>query len=322
MPHPVHTLNCPPDCTQHDAAVPAGKARLLWTALVTIGLFSAVELAVSLSSRSLALTAEAGHMLSDCGSLVLALLATWIARLPASNQAPFGYRRVEILAALVNGLGLVAIALWVGSQALTRLQTPSDDILGLPMLIMATIGLGVNTLNALMLHDHSHHDLNLKGAFLHMVADAVSSIGVILAAIAVWAFHWNWADGAVSLLVAGLILAGAIPLLRQSVDVLLEKTPSHLDLDRIKAHLLSVEGVIAVENLRVWAIAPGQETLTVQLMVNLPTGAERDRCLRQIQTSLQTNFGIADPIIQMAAPTLPKPINLSVPASLELVIND
>ncbi len=322
MPHPVHTLNCPPDCTQHDAAVPAGKARLLWTALVTIGLFSAVELAVSLSSRSLALTAEAVHMLSDCGSLVLALLATWIARLPASNQAPFGYRRVEILAALVNGLGLVAIALWVGSQALMRLQTPSDDILGLPMLIMATIGLGVNTLNALMLHDHSHHDLNLKGAFLHMVADAVSSIGVILAAIAVWAFHWNWADGAVSLLVAGLILAGAIPLLRQSVDVLMEKTPSHLDLDRLNADLLSVEGVIAVENLRVWAIAPGQETLTVQLVVNLPTGAERDRCLRQIQTSLQTNFGIADPIIQMTAPTLPKPINLSVPASLELVIND
>jgi len=322
MPHPVHTLNCPPDCTQHDAAVPAGKARLLWTALITIGLFSAVELAVSLSSRSLALTAEAVHMLSDCGSLVLALLATWIARLPASNQAPFGYRRVEILAALVNGLGLVAIALWVGSQALMRLQTPSDDILGLPMLIMATIGLGVNTLNALMLHDHSHHDLNLKGAFLHMVADAVSSIGVILAAIAVWAFHWNWADGAVSLLVAGLILAGAIPLLRQSVDVLLEKTPSHLDLDRLNADLLSVEGVIAVENLRVWAIAPGQETLTVQLVVNLPTGDERDRCLRQIQTSLQTNFGIADPIIQMTAPTLPKPISLSVPASLELVIND
>lgn len=322
MPHPVHTLNCPPNCTQHDAVVPAGKARLLWTALITIGLFSAVELAVSLSSHSLALTAEAGHMVSDCGSLVLALLATWIARLPASNQAPFGYRRVEILAALVNGLGLVAIALWVGSEALTRLQTPSDDILGLPMLIMATIGLGVNTLNALMLHDHSHHDLNLKGAFLHMVADAVSSIGVILAAIAVWAFHWNWADGAVSLLVAGLILAGAIPLLRQSVDVLLEKTPSHLDLDRLNTYLLSVEGVVAVETLRVWAIAPGQETLTAQLIVNLPTGDERDRCLHQIQTSLQTNFGIADPIIQMTAPTLPKAINLSVSASLELVIND
>ncbi len=322
MPHPVHALDCPPDCVQHYAAVPTDKARLLWTAFITIGLFSGVELAVSLSSRSLALTAEAGHMLSDCGSLALALLATWIARLPASNQAPFGYRRVEILAALVNGLGLVAIALWVGWEALTRLQTPSDDILGLPMLVMASVGLGVNVLNASMLHGHSHHDLNLKGAFLHMVADAVSSIGVILAAIAVWAFHWNWVDGAVSLLVAAFILVGAIPLLHQSVDVLLEKTPNHLNVDSLKTHLLSFEGIVAVESLRVWAIAPGQETLTAQLIVSLPSAEERDRRLRQIQTSLQTTFNIPDPIIQMSAPTIPKPISLSIPASLELVIND
>lgn len=322
MPYPTHSLNCPPDCTHHDTAVPVGKSRLLWTALITIGLFSAVELAVSLSSRSLALTAEAGHMLSDCGSLLLALLATWIARLPASSRAPFGYRRVEILAALVNGLGLIAIAFWVAAEALTRLQHPSDDILGLPMLVMAVIGLGVNTLNAVMLHDHSHHDLNLKGAFLHMVADAISSIGVILAAIAVWALHWNWADGAVSLLVAIFILAGALPLLRQSVNVLLEKTPGHLDSDCLSSHLLSFAGVVGVESLRVWAIAPGQETLIAQLAVNLPTVEGRDRCLLQIQTSLQTSFGISDPIIQMRAPTLPKPVNLSTSESLQLVIND
>lgn len=328
----MHTPACPEGCqaphslslhTSHPHTVDAGKkARLLWIALGLIGGFSLVELAVSLSSHSLALLAEAGHMLSDVAALALALLATWIAGWPASAQAPFGYRRVEILAALANGLGLVAIALWVGWEAIGRLQQPDAEILGLPMLITAAVGLGVNLLNATLLHDHSHHDLNLKGAFLHMVSDAVGSLGVILAAIAVWAFGWTWADGAISLLVGALILAGAIPLIRQSLNILLEKAPPHLDPDDVRAHLLQTEGVQAVETLRLWAIAPGQVALIAHLSVNPQDGLERDRLLQTLQASLQTTFGISDITLQLSAPLPAPPISLSTPPSLELVVRE
>jgi cobalt-zinc-cadmium efflux system protein len=323
MPQPLHhhPLGCPPSCHHHllDLQASAEKARLLWIALLLISGFAIAELAVGWFSHSLALLAESGHMISDALALGLALLATWIARFPASNQATFGYRRVESLAAFANGIGLAIVAVWIGWEAIARLQTPPDQILSLPMLITAIAGLGVNSLNAFLLHDNSHHDLNLRGAFLHMVADAVSSVGVIVAAIAVWRFQWNWADGAISLGVAGLIGVSAVPLLRQSLQILLEKTPSHLDLPQIQAHLGSFAGVETVERLRVWSIALGQEALTAQLTVSLKDGLERDRLLRQIQTSLEQEFGIREAFVQMAAPEMRAIVNLSSPSRVELI---
>ena len=210
-----------PDCVHSSAFESEGstrsnKVRLLWTALIIVSCFSLTELAVGFWSHSLALLAESGHMISDSFALGLALLATWIAR---SNSN----RRIEILAALANGIGLVAIAVWIAWEAITRLQSPSADILSLPMLITAVVGLGVNSVNALLLHDSSHHDLNLRGAFLHMVADVIGSIGVILAAIAIWVMQWLWADYVISLFVSGLIFLGAIPLIIQSINLLSEK---------------------------------------------------------------------------------------------------
>ena len=318
--HPHH-LGCPPSCHPHhiDLQASAEKARLLWIALLLISGFAIAELAVGWFSHSLALLAESGHMISDALALGLALLATWIARFPASNQATFGYRRVEILAAFANGIGLAIVSVWIGWEAIARLQAPPDQILSLPMLITAIVGLGVNSLNAFLLHDNSHDDLNLRGAFLHMVADAVSSVGVIVAAIAVWRFQWNWADGAISLGVAVLIGVSAIPLIRQSLQILLEKTPSHLDLAQIQAHLGSFAGVETVERLRVWSIALGQEALTAQLTVDLKDGLERDRLLRQIQTSLEQEFGIRETFVQMAAPGVEAIVNLSSPALVELI---
>lgn len=280
---------------------PPPKARLLLTALLLIGSFSLAEFAIGTQSHSLALVADAGHMMSDSLSLGVALLATWIARLPASNQATFGYRRIEILAALANGVGLVTIALWVAWAAVVRLQAPAPDILSLPMLMTAAVGLGINSLNAFLIHDHTHNDLNLRGAFLHMMADAASSVGVILAAIGVWQLGWNWADGAISLLVSLLIIGGAIPLIRQSVGILLEKPPTHLDLAEIQARLQGFEGVVGVGQLRVWTIAPGQEALSAQLTVSLRDGEGRDRLLHQIAASLRQEFGIQDSVLQMTA---------------------
>jgi cobalt-zinc-cadmium efflux system protein len=139
----------------------------------------------------------------DIATLGLTLLARWLAMRPANGQATFGYRRVEILAALLNGLSLLAIAALITWEAMARFQAP-EPVLGLPMLITAAMGLIVNSLNITLLHQHSHDDLNLRGAFLHVVADAVSSVGVILAALAVYFFNWLWIDAAASLLVAGL----------------------------------------------------------------------------------------------------------------------
>lgn len=275
------------------------KARLLWIALALISSFSVVELTVGLHSHSLALLADSGHMLSDTLALGLALFATWIAQLPASEKAPFGYRRVEILAALANGVGLFAIALLIGWEAIGRIQSPPSEILSLPMLMTAAIGFGVNSFNAFLLHRDSHQDLNLRGAFLHMVADAISSVGVVLAAIAVWAWGWLWADGAISLLVAGFILVGAVPLIRQSLEILLEKAPDHVDLEQLTAALQSFAAVDRVDSLKVWTVALGQEVLCAQLRVTTTDGIERDRLLIQIQTLVRQEFNIAETMIQM-----------------------
>lgn len=318
--HHYHHSACAPGCLEPSANAQSStqKVRLLWTALILITAFAIVELAVSISSHSLALLAESGHMLSDGLALGLALCASWIAQLPASKQATFGYRRVEILAALMNGIGLMAVALWIAWESIMRLQSPpADEILSLPMLITATVGLLVNSLNASLLHQHSHQDLNLKGAFLHMVADAMSSVGVILAAIAVWAFHWTWADSAISLVVAGFIGVGTLPLIGQSLNILLEKAPSYLNPDQIQAHLAGFAGVKSVNQLRVWTIALGQVALSAHILVDSRDGSQRDRLLHQIQTSLQQEFGIQEIFLQMMNPSPPITVNLSRPETLE-----
>ncbi|MGJ3247315.1 MAG: cation diffusion facilitator family transporter [Elainellaceae cyanobacterium] len=303
-----------PECDRHTPgsnADSSAKNRVLWTALILIGGFAAGEFAMGIISHSLALVAESGHMVSDSIVLGIALLASWIARFPASNNATFGYRRVEILAALANGIGLIGVAGWLGWEAIARLHEPHLEILSVPMLITALVGLGVNGINVWLLHGHSHHDLNVRGAFLHMMADVMSSIGVILAAIAVWAFDWIWADRVASIAVAVVIAVAAVPLIRESLHVLLEKTPTHLNLSEIQAHLENFEGVLTAYNIRLWAIAPGQETLSAALAVTLSEGQARDQLLQHIQVSLQQEFGLHDVVVQMSSPVWSKPINLS-----------
>ncbi len=215
-----HSDSCVHHTTHtNQSSQPASKVRLLVTALILICSFAIAEFGMGLFSHSLALLADSEHLASDCLALVLALVATWISQRRSDHAMP-GAGRIEVLAALVNGLGLVAIAFWIAWEAIVRLQAPPLEILSLPMLATATVGLGVNSVNILLLHKDSHDDLNLKGAFLHIVADAASSVGVIVAAIAVWARHWLWADGVISLLVSGLIIISAMPLIIQSFKAL------------------------------------------------------------------------------------------------------
>ena len=191
--------------------------RLLWVAALVLG-FAILEIGVGGWSHSIALFADAGHLMVDCGAVLLALGAAWWSQRQQREQPGIVQNEaVEIWAALVNGVALVAIALWVGWEAIESLRSPPVEILSLPMLLTAAVGLGVNSLNAKLLHQHSHDDLNVKGVLLHAIADAASSFGILIAAVLIYFFHWQRADGFVSLVVAGFILLGAMPLLQASI---------------------------------------------------------------------------------------------------------
>lgn len=293
--------NC--DCTPGSAS--PHKLRTLWFALILVASFSGIELWLSHESHSLSLLADAGHMVADVFAIAMALLAAWIAQWPANEKAPFGYRRVEILASLVNGVGLLLIGSWVGKEAIVQLQGQlqgaSTEILTTPMAIAAAIGLGVNGLNAFLLHNHTENDLNMRGAFLHMLADAASCFGVLIVAIAISKFHWFWADGVVSIAISALILTAAIPLIRQSLSILLEQSPDDLDITQLQNWLLADPNVVDVSQLRVWTLAPGQICLTASLSVDIPGGVQRDILLGKLQASLYQDFKITDVTLQMVS---------------------
>ncbi len=195
------------------------KIKALWTALILLSVFFGVEISAGILSHSLSLLADAEHILSDVAALGLALIAIWLSR---SIPKVSGLRRYkpEVLAALVNGIGLACVAVWIVKEAVVRLQSPAPEILGLPMLLTALTGLAVNSINVFCLHGCSHQDLNIKGVFLHLLADLVSSVGTVLAAIAVIWLNWTWADGVISLIVAGLIGMFAAALVIQSINCL------------------------------------------------------------------------------------------------------
>lgn len=214
-------LNCEP--LQGKLPIPddmptvANKMRLLALGLLLTGSFSVIEWTAGWWSHSLTLVTDAAHMLSDCGALGLSLGATWLAQLASRRRQSLGPGRAEILAALANGVGLLVLAGWVAWEAVNRFQSSHPAVVSEVMLATAIVGLGLNTFAASLLHAHSHHDLNIRGAFLHILADTLSSVGVILAAVLIWVFHWNRADEVISLLIAGAIGLGALPLIRSSL---------------------------------------------------------------------------------------------------------
>ncbi|WP_008311570.1 cation diffusion facilitator family transporter [Leptolyngbya sp. PCC 6406] len=190
------------------------KSRWLLPVMVSVALFAVFELWVGVMSHSLTLRADSGHMFGDVSALAIALCATGLAR-RASATAKGGHR-FELMAALVNGLGLMAMALWIGREALHHLQGPPTEILSWPMLVTALLGLLINGVNLYWLHGHIHQDLNLRGAFLHIVADLLGSLGAIAAALAVTYLGWMWADTLIGVGVALLVAGSALPLLWQS----------------------------------------------------------------------------------------------------------
>ncbi|PSB15560.1 cation transporter [Phormidesmis priestleyi ULC007] len=278
---------------------PRQKVQTVSLALVLLSSLFATELIVGAFSHSLSLLADAGHLFADIAALGMTLIAVWIAQRPATGRSTFGHKRVEILAALLNGLSLLAIAAFVIWESVNRFHAP-QTVLGLPMLIGATIGLGVNSLNLMLLHQRSQNDLNLKAAFLHVLADAASSVGVIAASLTIYFWHWMWMDATASLLVAGLTSLSALPLIKESLEILLEYAPSSIDPTDVETSLMTFEPVTQVDHLRIWSITSGHVALNVHLHV-LPEldNHDRDCLLERISSHLSQQFLIQEITLQI-----------------------
>ncbi len=220
-----------------------------------------LELGGGWAAGSLALIADAGHMATDVTALGMVLVAATIANRPATTRQTYGWRRAEVLAAMANAAALFAVGGGVVVEALSRFRAP-EPVDALPMLGIAVIGLLANLAGIATLGTPGEHDLNARGAWLHLISDALGSVGAITAAVLIWKLGWTWADPAVSLLVSVLVLRSAWGLMKDAASVLMERAPDHVDVDGLRAAILAEPGVLAVHDLHVWMIAWGDIALS------------------------------------------------------------
>jgi cobalt-zinc-cadmium efflux system protein len=252
-----------------------------------------------LLAGSLALLADAGHMLSDDISLAIALLAIWFAQRPPTPQRSFGYQRAEVLAALLNGILLIGIAGWILWEAVGRLSEP-PDVLGGPMMVVALGGVAVNLAAYRVLsgsgHGHSH-GLNVTAALRHVIADLAGSVGAVLASILVITLGWDLADPLVAGLIGLLVMASAVPIIRDSLRVLLEQAPEGVEVTDVGRAMAGSPGVAEVHDLHVWTITSGFPALSAHVLVG-----EADDCherRRELEQMLADRFGIEHTTLQM-----------------------
>jgi cobalt-zinc-cadmium efflux system protein len=254
------------------------------------------EAAGGLWTNSLALLADSGHMLTDVAALSLTLFAIWFAARPATPKKTYGYYRLEILAAFVNGIALVLLSLWIIFEAVERWQAP-PEIKGVQMTMIAAGGLIVNIAAAFLLHGHHKHDLNIRGAWLHVIGDMLGSAAAIAAGILVLSLNWNWADSVSSMLISLIVIVGAWRLILESVNVLLEGTPPHINLAAVEGAILDTQGVAGVHDLHVWTISSGIDALSAHISHD-ETVVHSD-LLADVRRKLHDSFGIDHLTIQM-----------------------
>jgi cobalt-zinc-cadmium efflux system protein len=278
----------------------ASQKALVIVLAITLSFFIA-EVVGGILTNSLALLADAGHMLSDVAALAMSTLAIWMAMRPATATRTFGFHRVEILAALANGVALVVIALYIFWQAAQRVQDP-PDVHSLPMLAVATAGLGANVVSGTILFSHRRRNLNVRGAFLHVLSDALGSVGAISAGIIMLTTGWFLADPIISLLIAGLILVSSWRLLRDSIGILLEAVPKHVDINQLEGALRTVPGVEGVHDLHVWTVTSG----FVALSCHCELDGQRDthQVLADLFRLIHERYGIRHVTIQPELRTL------------------
>jgi cobalt-zinc-cadmium efflux system protein len=288
------------DHHDHAHAAPSPRRSLL-VALAISGAFLLVEVAGAIATGSLALLADAGHMLTDVAALALALGAFWLSARPATPERTFGYYRVEVLAAAVNAATLVLIAFYIFYEAYQRLWNPPAVESG-PMLAVAVAGLVANLASAWVLGRGHGDNLNARGAFLHVLGDLLGSVGALLAAAVMLATGWYYADPIASVLIGLFTLWSGWRLLRESVDVLLEATPRGVDVRAIERALLALPGVGGIHDLHVWTVTSGFLALSAHLTVAPPPPPAG--LLVDATGLLRERFGIDHVTLQIEGPAL------------------
>ncbi|GMV11366.1 MAG: cation transporter [Gemmatimonadota bacterium] len=273
---------------------PGLQRRLRW-ALALTATFLVAEVVGGILANSLALLADAGHMLTDVAALALSLFVAWFSRQPAVPEKTYGYLRWEILAAFLNGAALLVVSGFIIFEAFGRLRAPEPVATGL-MLSVAAGGLLVNAACAWILHPLHAHSLNARGAYLHVLGDLLGSIGTVAAGATIRFTGWQAADPIASILVTLLIVRSSWHLVRESVDVLLEATPSHISLGAVRGALSRVEGVSAVHDLHVWTVTSGMVAMSAHAVV--PREADHQRVLRDAVAAMR-EFGILHCTVQI-----------------------
>jgi cobalt-zinc-cadmium efflux system protein len=287
---------------EHPRATSAlGNRRALVLALALTATFLIVEAIGGWLTGSLALIADAGHMLTDVAALGLSLFAIVIAARPATHARTFGYKRFEVIAAAINGITLILIAAYITWEAVGRLDHP-PEISSLPMLLVALGGLTVNLIVMRLLSHGRHESLNLRGAYLPVLGDLLGSIGAIAAALVILATGWTRADPLISLAIAALIVISAVRLIRESLDVLMESTPRGLDVGEIEAALTEIPGVQCVHDVHVWTVTSG--FLAMSGHISITNAESYSRVLVAAQDLLRERFGVNHATIQVETPEI------------------
>lgn len=282
-------------CSHSDGA--ATSRKIGWAVGLTLA-FVVIEVISGGWAHSLALLSDAGHNFADAAALGFSWYALWIARKPSHSRMTFGYHRVGILAALMNASSLVVIAVLIFIEAVERLRHPQPAA-GWIMVAVAAVAVVLNFTIGSWLHAGSHHDLNVRSARLHMLGDAVSAIGVVIAGLIVATTHATIVDPVVSFLIGGLILASSWGVLKESVNVLLEGTPRGIDMDGVQRDICAVDGVCSMHDLHVWTVGPGVIAASVHIVVEPQSIIDGQRVLRNVATQLKARHRINHSTVQV-----------------------
>ena len=274
----------------------AGNRRRLTLALILTATYMVAEIVGGLLANSLALLADAGHMFSDAAALGLSLVAVMLAQRPATSQRTYGFHRAEILAALSNGAALVALSVLIAREAWERLAEPPEVQGGL-MLAVACGGLAINFANLMILSGGRKQSLNVRGAWLHVMADALGSVGAIAAGAVIYFFDWRWADPAASFVIAALVLYSSWGLIRETLDVLMEGVPKGISIDEVTDALKELPGVVDAHDLHIWSLTSGRNIATTHLVID--EEADHQRVIDQANRTLSERFSIAHATIQV-----------------------
>jgi cobalt-zinc-cadmium efflux system protein len=284
-------------CNHAHAPTTINPRKLAAAVLLTLA-FVIAEIIAGYFAHSLALLSDAGHNFADAAALAFSWYALWISRKPSHEGMTFGYHRVAILAALVNAVSLVVIALFIFWEAILRLQNPQPSR-GSLMIAVATLAIVVNLLIGYWLHAGAKDDLNVRSAYVHMLGDAISAFGVVLAGIIVLAAGWQLADPIVSFVIAGLIVWSSWGILKESVNVLLEGTPRGMDMSAVETCIGKVPGVLGVHDLHVWTVGPSAIACSCHILVAEQSIREGQQILKAVVMGLEHHHGINHATIQV-----------------------